>query len=410
MSFILACLGMKDRPIYLSIFTEVRYTESMHFQPTEEQNLILSSVKDFCRTHIAPLSKSYDSSGEFPWPQLRNLAQMGLLGATVPEEWGGAGLDSVTYALCLEEIAKADASVAVIVSVQNGLPEQMILQHGTSEQKEKYLKPLARGEKIGAFCLTEAGAGSDPSSLAMRATRDGTDWLLEGQKVWITSGGQADLYLTMARTGGAGARGVSCFVVEKGTPGLSFGKPEEKMGLHAAHTTTVQFDRVRVPDTARVGNEGQGLVIALSSLDAGRIGIAMQALGIAQAALNASAKYALEREQFGKKIAEFEGISFKIAVMAAKIEAARAVALKAAAMKDAGLRYSKEASIAKLLASEAAVEVTRDAVQIFGGNGYSRDYPVERLYRDAKITEIYEGTSEIQKLVISKAVFDAYRI
>ena len=410
MSFILACLGMKDSPIHSSIFTGVRYTEFMHFQPTEEQNLILSSVKDFCRTHIAPLSKSYDSSGEFPWPQLRNLAQMGLLGATVPEEWGGAGLDSVTYALCLEEIAKADASVAVIVSVQNGLPEQMILQHGTSAQKEKYLKPLARGEKIGAFCLTEAGAGSDPSSLAMRATRDGTDWLLEGQKVWITSGGQADLYLTMARTGGAGARGVSCFVVEKGTPGLSFGKPEEKMGLHAAHTTTVQFDRVRVPDTARVGNEGQGLVIALSSLDAGRIGIAMQALGIAQAALNASAKYALEREQFGKKIAEFEGISFKIAVMAAKIEAARAVALKAAAMKDAGLRYSKEASIAKLLASEAAVEVTRDAIQIFGGNGYSRDYPVERLYRDAKITEIYEGTSEIQKLVISKAVFDAYRI
>jgi acyl-CoA dehydrogenase len=389
---------------------------SMDFSLSDEQTLIRSSVRDFAKSQIAPLSAQYDRSSEYPWPQIRNLAQMGLLGATVPEQWGGAGLDSVTYALCLEEIAKADASVAVIMSVQNGLPEQMILNFGTDDQREKYLKPLAMGQKIGAFCLTEANAGSDAANLQMRATRATQNtpqntpggWVLDGQKVWITSGGQAELYLVLARTGGPGSRGISCFVLEKGTAGLSFGKPEEKMGLHAAHTTTVQCDQVFVPDDQRIGPLGEGLIIALSSLDAGRIGIAMQALGIGSAALEHAAKYALERQQFGKKIAEFQGVSFKIAEMSARLEAARGLALKAAWLKDQGQKYSKEASMAKLLASDAAVFCTREAMQIFGGNGYSREYPVERLYRDAKITEIYEGTSEIQKMVISRAVFAEY--
>ncbi|MFD2607902.1 acyl-CoA dehydrogenase [Deinococcus taklimakanensis] len=378
----------------------------MSFALTDDQRLILQHVRDYCRAEIAPRAAEFDRSGQYPREQLRGLADLGLLGATVPEQWGGAGLDSVTYALCLEEIAAADASVAVIVSVQNGLPEQMILRYGNDAQRETFLKPLASGGHIGAFCLTEPQAGSDAASLRLKAERDGEQWVLNGSKAWITSGGQADTYLVMARTGGPGARGVSCFIVPADTPGLTCGRPEEKMGLHASHTTTVTFEDARVPHANMVGEEGQGLIIALASLDAGRIGIAMQALGIARAALEHAAAYANEREQFGKKLREFEGVSFKIARMAARIESARLVALKAAWLKDQGQPFGKEASIAKLLASEAAVDVTRDAIQIFGGNGYSREYPVERLYRDAKVTEIYEGTSEIQQMVISRAVFN----
>ncbi|WP_407538159.1 acyl-CoA dehydrogenase [Deinococcus radiomollis] len=377
----------------------------LSFGLSDEQRLIVQTVREYCQAQVAPLSADYDRSGEYPREQLRGLAELGLLGATVPEEWGGAGLDSVTYALCLEEIAAADASVAVIVSVQNGLPEGLLLRYGTDAQKERYLRPLATGAHLGAFCLTESGAGSDAASLKLRAMRDGDDWVLNGSKAWITSGNQADTYLVLARSGGPGARGVSCFIVEKGTPGLSFGRPEEKLGLHAAHTTTVTFDAVRVPAASMLGQEGQGLNAALACLDAGRVGIAMQAIGIARAAFEHAARYALTREQFGRPIAENQGVSFKIADMAARIEGARLVALKAAWLKDQGAPYSREASIAKLLASEAAVDVTRDAIQVFGGNGYSREYPVERLYRDAKITEIYEGTSEIQRMVISRSVF-----
>ncbi|UBV43998.1 acyl-CoA dehydrogenase [Deinococcus taeanensis] len=377
----------------------------MSFALNDEQRMIVQHVREYVRAEIAPKAAAYDRSGDYPHEQLRGLAELGLLGATVPEEWDGAGLDSVTYALCLEEIAAADASVAVIVSVQNGLPEQMILRYGTDEQRHRYLRPLAAGRHIGAFCLTESSAGSDAASLRLSAARDGDHWVLNGTKAWITSGGQADTYLVMARTSGPGARGISCFIVENGAAGLSFGRPEEKLGLHASHTTTVTFEDVRVPHANMVGEEGQGLIVALASLDAGRIGIAMQALGIARAALEHATRYAAEREQFGKPLREFEGVSFKIARMAARIESARLMALKAAWLKDQGQPYSKEASIAKLLASEAAVDCARDAIQIFGGNGYSREYPVERLYRDAKVTEIYEGTSEIQQLVISRAVF-----
>jgi acyl-CoA dehydrogenase len=372
----------------------------------DDQRAVLETVRDFCKHEIAPLAAQYDRSGEFPWPQLNKLAELGLLGATIPEAYGGAGLDSVTYALCLEEVSKADASVGVIMSVTNGLPQQMLLKYGSEEQKKRWLEPLAQGKTIGAFCLTEANSGSDAASLRSRATRDGTDWVLEGQKVWITSGGQAQTYLVMARSNDErGARGISCFVLEKDMPGLSFGKPEEKLGLHAAHTTTVNMDAVRVPDTHRIGAEGEGLIVALSSLDGGRIGIAMQAIGIAQAAFEAARDYAMNREQFGSRIAEFEGISFKIADMATRIHASRLLALDAARLKEAGKSYSKEASMAKLFASETATFVTKEAIQIFGGNGYSREYPVERYFRDAKITEIYEGTSEIQRLVISRQVF-----
>jgi alkylation response protein AidB-like acyl-CoA dehydrogenase len=385
------------------------------FSLNSDQTAILEMVKDFCKSKIAPLAAQYDRSSEFPWVQLRKLAEIGLLGAMIPEDLGGSGLDCLTYALCLEEISAADASVGVIVSVTNGLPQQMLLKYGSLEQQQKFLTPLAKGEKLGAFCLTEANSGSDAASLRTKATRDGDDWILEGQKVWITSGGQADTYLVMARTDDTngipnkGARGISCFVLEKGMPGLSFGKPEEKMGLHAAHTTTVQFDNARVPDANRIGGIGEGLVIALSSLDGGRIGIAMQAIGIARAAYEAARDYAMQREQFGSRISEFEGVSFKIADMATRIDASRLLALRAASLRDAGKHYAKEASMAKLFASETATFVTKEAIQVFGGNGYSREYPVERHYRDAKITEIYEGTSEIQRLVISRQIFREFK-
>ncbi len=375
-----------------------------------DQRAIVETVRDFCRSEIAPLAAQYDRSGAFPWVQLEALAKIGLLGATVPEEFGGAGLDNVTYALCLEEVSKADASVGVIVSVTNGLPQQMILKYGTAEQKTRLLGPLARGERIGAFCLTEANSGSDANSLRTRAVRDGDDWIIDGQKVWITSGGQAGTYLVMARTNPErGARGVTCFAVDRDTTGLSFGKPEEKLGLHAAHTTTVSFDGVRVPDCNRIADEGHGMIVALTTLDGGRVGIAMQAIGIAQAAFEAARDYAVQREQFGSRISEFEGISFKIADMATRIHASRLMALHAAELKDRGAPFSKEAAMAKLFASETATFVTKEAIQVFGGNGYSREYPVERHYRDAKITEIYEGTSEIQRLVISRQVFKDLR-
>ena len=382
----------------------------MDFSLNADQRAILETVRDFCKAKIAPLAAQYDKSGEYPWAQLRALSELGLLGAMVPETWGGAGLDCVTYALCLEEICAADASVGVVVSVTNGLPQQMILRYGSDAQKERWLKPLAQGRHIGAFCLTEANSGSDAASLRTVAARDGNDWVLDGQKVWITSGGQADTYLVMARTDDVrGARGITCFVLEKGMTGLSFGKPEEKLGLHAAHTTTVSMSGVRVPDFHRIGAVGEGLVIALSSLDGGRIGIAMQAIGIARAAFEAARDYAMQREQFGSRISEFEGISFKIADMATRIEASRLLALHAASLRDEGKHYAKEASMAKLFASETAMFVAREAIQVFGGNGYSREYPVERHYRDAKITEIYEGTSEIQRLVISRQIFREFK-
>ncbi|RDI96136.1 acyl-CoA dehydrogenase [Meiothermus sp. QL-1] len=368
---------------------------------TADQKMVLEMVRQVAREVLWPLAPEYDRSGAFPWPQLKKLGQLGLLGMTTPEAWGGAGLDSVTWALALEEIAAADPSVAVILSVTSGLPQYMLLRFGTEAQKRKYLTPLARGEWIGAFCLTEPHVGSDPASLKTRARRVPGGWRISGVKSWVTSGGEAQVYVVMART----EAGISSFIVEKTTPGLSFGPPEEKMGLHAAHTCEVRLEEVFVPEENLLGPEGRGLAQALAGLDSGRIGIAAQAVGIARAAFEIARQYADERTQFGQKIREFQGVGFKLAEMHAQIAAARALVLEAAAKKDRGERYTLEASTAKLFASEVAVGVTRAAVQVLGGYGYHRDYRVERYYRDAKITEIYEGTSEIQKLIIARELY-----
>ncbi|PZA08522.1 MULTISPECIES: acyl-CoA dehydrogenase family protein [unclassified Meiothermus] len=368
---------------------------------TNDQKLILDMVRQVSREVLWEKAPQYDKSGEYPWPQLRVLAELGLLGMTTPEEWGGAGLDSVTWVLAMEEIAAADPSVAVILSVTSGLPQYMLQRFGRPEQKKKYLVPLAKGEWIGAFCLTEPHAGSDPASLKTRAKRVPGGWQLDGVKSWITSGGQAHLYVVMAR----GEAGICSFLVEKDTPGLSFGRPEEKMGLHAAHTAEMRLDGVFIPEENLLGTEGEGLAQALAGLDSGRLGIAAQAVGMARAAFELAKQYAAERTQFGRRIREFQGVSFKLAEMHAKIAAARALTLEAAAKKDRGERFTLEASTAKLFASETAVDVTRQAVQILGGYGYHRDYRVERYYRDAKVTEIYEGTNEIQKMVIARELY-----
>ncbi len=371
---------------------------------TDEQRLVRDTVRAFAREELWPKAPEYDVSGAFPWPQLKGLAELGLLGMTTPEAYGGAGMDAVSWALALEEIAYADPAVAVIVSVTSGLPQYMLLKFGTEEQKKRYLTPLARGEWLGAFALTEPQAGSDPASLKTRAERVKGGWVLSGTKSWITSAGQAHLYVVMARTG-KGRTEITAFLVEKGTPGLSFGPPEAKMGLHAAHTGEVRLEEVFVPDDQVLGQVHKGLSHALSGLDSGRIGIAAQATGIARAAFEIARDYADERVQFGKKIREFEGVAFKLADLDTRIAAARLLVWAAARKKDEGGPFTHEASRAKLFASELAVDATREAIQILGANGYHRDYRLERYYRDAKVTEIYEGTSEIQRIVLARSLY-----
>ncbi len=371
---------------------------------TDEQRLVQETVRAFAKEELWPLAPEYDASGAYPWPQLEKLAELGLLGMTTPEEWGGAGLDAVSWALALTEIAYADPSVAVIVSVTSGLPQSMLLAFGSGEQKERFLVPLARGKWIGAFALTEPGAGSDPASLKTRARRVEGGWVLSGTKSWITSAGQAHLYVVMARTG-EGPTDITAFLVEKGTAGLSFGPPEAKMGLHAAHTGEVRLDEVFVPEDQVLGQVNRGLAHALAGLDSGRIGIAAQALGIARAAFDIARDYARERHQFGRPIWEFEGVGFKLADLDTRIAAAELLVWAAARKKDEGGRFTAEASRAKLYASELAVDATREAIQILGANGYHRDYRVERYYRDAKVTEIYEGTSEIQRLILARSLY-----
>lgn len=368
---------------------------------TTDQRMVLDMVRQVSREVLWPLAPQYDKSGEYPWPQLKQLGQLGLLGMTTPETWGGVGLDSVTWALALEEIAAADPSVAVILSVTGGLPQYMLNRFGTDEQKKRYLLPLASGDWIGAFCLTEPQSGSDPASMRTSAQKVAGGWLLSGLKNWITSGGQAQLYVVMAK----GETGISSFLVPAQTEGLSFGPPEDKMGLHAAHTTEVRLDGVFVPDEGLLGQEGRGLAQALAGLDSGRIGIAAQAVGMARAAFDLAKDYANQRQQFGQPIREFQGVSFSLADMHKDVQAARLLTLHAAQKKDRAERFTLEASTAKLFASEMAVDVTRKAVQVLGGYGYHRDYRVERYYRDAKITEIYEGTSEIQRVVIARELY-----
>ncbi len=378
----------------------------MDFELTEEQRMVQASVREFVAGEIAPRAKEYDEQARFPREQINGLAELGLLGMIIPEEWGGAGFDTIAYALALEEIARADASVCVIVGVTNSVCCYPILSFGTEEQKRKYLVPLAKGETLGAFCLSEPQAGSDATALRTRAVRDGDAYVINGTKSWVTSGGVAQTYIVMAVTDReAGKKGVTTFIVEGDTPGLSVSAIEHKMGQRASQTAEMSFADVRVPAANVLGGEGNGLKVAFNSLDNGRIGIGALATGIAQGAFEESLKYAKERQAFGQPIAEFQAIQFKLANMATEIEAARLLTLQAAAMKDAGHKQAGfYAAMAKLFASETANRVCADAVQIHGGNGYSRDYPVERMYRDARVTTIYEGTSEIQRIVISREI------
>lgn len=380
----------------------------MNFDLSEEQDLVRTSIREFAENEIAPLAREYDEKEKFPTPQLNGLAEMGLLGMIIPEEYGGTGFDSVSYALALEEIARADAAVAVIVSVTNSVCCYPILGFGTEEQKQKFLVPLARGEKLGAFCLSEPQAGSDATNLKTRAVEDGDDYVINGTKSWVTNGGEAETHIVMAVTGeNAGKVEVTAFIVEKDREGLSVSSVEHKLGQRASKTTEMSFVDVRVPKENILGGIGNGTKVAFSSLDNGRIGIAALSVGIAQAAFEESTEYAKDRVAFGKPIANHQAIQFKLSDMATEIEAARLLTLQAASLKDANHKQTGvKASMAKLFASEIANKVCADAIQIHGGNGYSRHYNVEKYYRDARITTIYEGTSEIQKIVISRGILN----
>jgi alkylation response protein AidB-like acyl-CoA dehydrogenase len=386
--------------------TTRRHIRKVDFELSEEQRMVRDSVREFVRAEVAPRAHQYDEEARFPEEQLRGLADMGLLGMIIPEEWGGAGFDAVAYAIALEEIARADASVCVIVGVTNSVCCYPILSFGTEEQKHKYLVPLARGETLGAFCLSEPQAGSDATALRTRAVRDGDDFIINGTKSWVTNGGRADTYIVMAVTGQEGGKNrVTTFIVEGNTPGLTVSSIEHKMGQRASQTAEMSFADVRVPAANILGGEGNGLRVAFNSLDNGRIGIGALATGIAQGALDEALKYSQERQAFGQPISEFQAIQFKLADMATQTDAARLLTLRAAALKDRNdRRTGYYAAMAKLYASETANRVCADAVQIHGGNGYSRDYAVERMYRDARVTTIYEGTSEIQHIVISREI------
>lgn len=376
---------------------------------TPEQQEIQRLARDFAREEIAPHAAAWDRAAHFEPALVKQMGELGFLGMLIPEAYDGLGLDTLSYLVALEEIAVADASAAVMMSVHNSLPSQMILRWGTEAQKEEFLRPMARGEKLGAFCLSEPEAGSDASALRSQAVRDGDEWVLNGTKAWVTSGTHAGVFLAQVRTDAPdarrGSRGISTFILTPDLPGFRVGKKEDKMGLRASPTVQVVLDNCRVPGNRMVGEEGQGFVYAMQSLDNGRMGIAAQSIGIARAALEASLAYAAERRQFGKAIREFEAIQFKLAEMGTRITAARSVLHQAAMAKDRGEQVTMYGAMAKFLASDIAMWATTQAVQIFGGYGYVTDYPVERFFRDAKVTEIYEGTNEIQRIVIARELY-----
>ncbi|GJG87739.1 acyl-CoA dehydrogenase [Gemmatimonadetes bacterium T265] len=377
---------------------------------TETQRDIQRLARDFAAEHVAPFAAEWDRDQRFEPAVVAQLGASGFLGMLLPEQYDGLALDTSSYLLAIEEIAAADASTAVLMSVHNSLPTQMILRFGDEEQRARYLPPMARGEKLGGFALSEPDAGSDAASLRTQAVRDGDDWVLNGTKAWITHGTYPDLVLlAMARTdtpdARRGGKGISTFIVTPDMPGFRVGKKENKLGLRSSPTVQVVFEDLRVPAANLVGEEGQGFVYAMQSLDHGRLGIAAQALGIARAALTAARDYADQRKQFGQPIRNFQAIQFKLADMASRIAAARALLHQTAAAKDRGERVTQFSSMCKLLASETAMFVADEAVQIFGGYGYVKDYPVERYLRDAKVTEIYEGTSEIQRIVIARELY-----
>lgn len=372
---------------------------------SEEQIAIRDTARDFAQNEIAPSTIERDIKAEFPFEIIKKLGEFGFMGMMVPPEWGGAGFDAVSYVLAIEEISKVDASVGVIMSVNNSLVCHGINQWGTDEQKERFLKPLASGLKLGCFCLSEPEAGSDATQQKTEAEKDGDYYILNGIKNWITNGKNADIYFVQAMTDKAkGHKGISTFLVEKDTPGLETGLKEDKLGIRSSDTCTVSFNNCRVHKDQLLGGEGTGFKIAMETLNGGRIGIGAQALGIAQASLEAATKYAKTRKAFGNPISNLQAIQFKLADMATNVEAARNLVLAAAWKKDQGLPYAKEAAMGKLLASKTAVNNALEAIQVHGGYGYVREYLVERYLRDAKITEIYEGTSEIQKVVISRAM------
>lgn len=382
----------------------------MNFELSEEQLLIQEMVKEFAASEVAPIAAEIDRNHRFPEELLPKLAELNLMGVPYAEEIGGAGADYVSYAIVLEELARACASTSVIVACHTSLGTWPIFQYGTAEQKEKYLRGLTSGELLGAFALTEPGAGTDASAGKTTAVLDGDEYVLNGSKIFITNGGFADVYIVTAMTDPAlGTRGISVFIIEKDVPGFTVGESEHKMGIKASSTTPLYFSDCRIPKHALLGKEGRGFKIAMETLDGGRIGVAAQALGIAQGALDASIAYAKERVQFGKPIATLQAIQWMLADMATEIDAARLLVYRAAWNKENGLAYGKEAAMAKLFASQVATSVASKAVQIHGGYGFTESYPVERAYRDAKITEIYEGTSEVQRMVIAGNVLRAHR-
>ncbi len=374
----------------------------MQFELTEQQRMIKDLAADFAAREIAPIAAQIDAEERFPADVVKKMGELGFMGMNVPEQYGGAGLDMVCYVLAMEEISKACASTGVIMSVNNSLVCWPIETYGTEEQKVKWLTPLAKGEKLGAYCLSEPGAGTDAAAQTTMAKKDGDHWVLNGMKNFITNGANADTLIVFAHTDPElKHKGILAFIVDAKTEGFSVIRKEEKMGIRASDTAQLAFDNVRVPADQQLGPDGAGFKVAMSTLDGGRIGIASQALGISAAAYEAALEYSKVREQFGRPICKFQAIQWKIADMATRLEASRLLTYRAACAKDQGKRYSEEAAMAKLYASETSHFITNEAVQIFGGNGYSKEYPVERHFRDAKITEIYEGTSEAQRMVIS---------
>ena len=376
----------------------------MNFQFTEEQQMMRKMVRDFAQKEIAPFVPTMEQ-GVFPREVLKKMGELGLMGIPIPAKYGGAEMDFISYISAINELSKVSATIGVILAVHTSVGTNPILYFGTEEQKQKYIPKLAAGEYLGAFALTEPGAGSDAGSLKSKAVKCGDEYVINGSKVFITNGGEADTYIVFASTNpDAGTRGISAFIVEKDTPGLIVGKDEHKMGLLGSRTVQLTFEDMKVPAENLLGEEGQGFKVAMANLDVGRIGIGAQSLGIAEAALACATDYAKDRHQFGKPIAAQQGLGFKLADMATSVEAARLLVYRAASLRAQGLPCGKEASIAKLFASKTAVEVAIEAVQVLGGYGYTKEYPAERFFRDAKICEIYEGTSEIQRLVISRAL------
>lgn len=377
----------------------------MNFKLSKEQEMVRAVVKEFTENEVKPIAAEIDVTERFPIENVKKMGKCHILGIPFPVEYGGAGGDEISYAIAVEELSKACATTGVICSAHTSLGSWPIYKFGNEEQKQKYLVPLAKGEHIGAFGLTEPNAGTDAAGQQTTAILDGDDYVLNGSKIFITNGGQADTYIILAMTDKSkGTRGISAFIVEKDYPGFSIGKIEEKMGIRASATTELIFQNCRVPKENLLGKEGEGFKIAMATLDGGRIGIAAQALGIAGGALDETVKYLKEREQFGRPIAKFQGLQWMVADMATEIDAARLLVYRAAFNKANNLPYSKEAAMAKLFAAETAMSVTTKCVQLFGGYGYTKDYPMERMMRDAKITEIYEGTSQVQQMVIAAAV------